>query len=87
MRSFLGFVPDFVPHFTVATDHKPLEGIFAKDLYDIWNPRHQRLREKLVEYNFTVKSVPIISQMLCPELLCSARKKQKTCILTLLECA
>ena len=26
-------------HFTVATDHKPLEGIFAKDLYDIPNPR------------------------------------------------
>ena len=22
-------------HFTVATDHKPLEGIFAEDLYDI----------------------------------------------------
>ena len=26
-------------HFTVATDQKPLEGIFAKDLYDIPNPR------------------------------------------------
>ena len=44
-------------HFTVATDNKPLEGIFAKDLYDIPNPRLQRLREKLVEYNFTVKWV------------------------------
>ena len=41
-------------HFTVATDHKPLEGIFAKDLYDIPNPRLQRLHEKLVEYNFTL---------------------------------
>ena len=41
-------------HFTVATDHKPLEGIFAKALYDIPNPRLQKLREKLVEYNFTV---------------------------------
>ena len=30
-------------HFTVATDHKSLEGIFAKDLYDISNPRLQRL--------------------------------------------
>ena len=45
-------------HFTVATDHKPLEGIFAKDLYDIPNPRLQRLCEKLVEYNFTVTWVP-----------------------------
>ena len=45
-------------HFTLATDHKPLEGIFAKDLYDIPNPRLQRLREKLVEYNFTVTWVP-----------------------------
>ena len=41
-------------HFTVATDHKPLESILAKDLYDILNPRFQRLREKLVNYNFTV---------------------------------
>ena len=45
-------------HFTVATDHKPLEGIFAKDLFDIPNPRLQQLREKLVEYNFTLKWVP-----------------------------
>ena len=41
----------------MATDHKPLEGIFTKDLYDILNPRLQCLREKLVEYNFTVKWV------------------------------
>ena len=45
-------------HFTVATDHKPLEGIFAKNLYDIPNSRLQRLCEKLVEYSFTVKWVP-----------------------------
>ena len=45
-------------HFTVATDHKPLEGIFAKVLYDIPNPRLQQLPEKLVEYNFTLKWVP-----------------------------
>ena len=38
--------------------HLPLEGIFAKALYDIPNPRLQRLREKLVEYNFTVTWVP-----------------------------
>ena len=45
-------------HFTVATDHMPLEGIFAIDLYDIPNPRLQRLCEKLVAYNFTVTWVP-----------------------------
>ena len=44
--------------FTVATDHRPLEGIFKKDLFEIPNPRLQRIREKLVEYNMTVKWVP-----------------------------
>ena len=42
----------------MATDHKPLEGIFKKDLFEISNPRLQRLREKLVEYSFVVKWVP-----------------------------
>ena len=42
------------PSFTVVTDHKPLEGIFKKDLFDIGNPRLQRIREKLLEYNFSV---------------------------------
>ena len=46
------------PEFTVATDHKPLEGIFKKDLFKIPNPRLQRLWEKLVEYSFKVKWVP-----------------------------
>ena len=46
------------PEFTVATDHKPLEGIFKKDLFEISNPRLQRLWEKLVEYSFVVKWVP-----------------------------
>ena len=45
-------------NFTVATGHKSLEGIFAKDLYDILNPRLQRLCEKLVEYKFTVIWIP-----------------------------
>ena len=46
------------PMFTVATDHKPLEGIFQKDLFEIGNPRLQRIREKLLEYSFQVKWVP-----------------------------
>ena len=44
--------------FNVVTDHKPLEVIFKKDLFDIGNPRLQRIREKLLEYNFTVTRVP-----------------------------
>ena len=46
------------PFFNVMTDHKPLEGIFKKDLFDIGNPRLQRIREKLLEYCFTVTWVP-----------------------------
>ena len=46
-----------LPHFTVATDHKPLEGIFKKDLFEVQNPRLQRMREKLLPYTFTVKWV------------------------------
>ena len=46
-----------LPHFTVATDHKPMEGIFKKDLFEVQNPRLQRMREKLLPYTFTVKRV------------------------------
>jgi hypothetical protein len=44
--------------FTVMTDHRPLEGVFQKDLFDLGNPRLQRIREKLGEYSFKVKWVP-----------------------------
>ena len=46
------------PEFTVATDHKPLERIFKKDLFEIPNPCLPRLREKLVEFSFIVQCVP-----------------------------
>ena len=46
------------PSFTVVTDHKPLEEIFKKDLFDIGNPRLRRIKEKLLEYNFSVTWVP-----------------------------
>ena len=46
-----------LPHFTVATDHKPLEGVFKKDLFEVNNPRLQRIREKLLPYAFTLKWV------------------------------
>ena len=44
--------------FQVLTDHRPLEGVFQKDLYEQSNPRLQRIREKLGEYTFVVKWVP-----------------------------
>ena len=34
-------------HFTVVTDHKPLKGVFAKELSDIENARLRKYREKL----------------------------------------
>jgi hypothetical protein len=39
-------------HFTVVTDHKPLKGVFAKDLSVIENARLRRYRERLTGYNF-----------------------------------
>ena len=44
--------------FTVITDHKPLLGTFRKDLFDIENPRLQRLCEKLIAYNFDMEYTP-----------------------------
>ena len=45
------------PSFTVITDHRPLVGTFAKNLADVENPRIRRLREKVLQYSFTVKWV------------------------------
>ena len=45
-------------NFIIATDHRPLEGIFKKDLFETPNPRLQRIWGKLVEYNMTVKWEP-----------------------------
>ena len=44
-----------MPSFIVVTDHKPLKGIFAKDLQDMTNQRLVNFREKLVDYNFEVE--------------------------------
>ena len=57
-----------VPSFNVVTDHKPLEGIFKKDLFDIGNSRLQRIREKLLEYNFSVTWVPGKSHLIADAL-------------------
>ena len=42
------------PTFQVLTDHKPLKGIFNKDLHMLENARLMRMREKIQQYNFTV---------------------------------
>ena len=45
-------------NFEVLTDHKPLIGIFKKSVAEIENPRLQRIREKLIPYNFTIAWTP-----------------------------
>ena len=42
----------------MITDHCPLEGVFKKTIFDLPNPRLQRMREKLAAFNFTVTWVP-----------------------------
>ena len=52
------------PGFEVVTDHNPLVGLFTKSLAEIDNRRLQRLRGKLVDYNFEVKWVEGKSHMI-----------------------
>ena len=44
-----------LPNFVVVTDHRPLIGIFSKELHQLDNARLQRYREKLVSYTFEVQ--------------------------------
>ena len=56
------------PGFTVITDHNPLVGIFSKCLGDIDNRRLQRMRERLLGYQFEVKWVPGKSHLIADAL-------------------
>ena len=47
-----------LPKFTVYTDHRPLEGIFQKDLFALASPRLQCMREKVAKLSFEVNWVP-----------------------------
>ena len=38
----------------MITDHRPLEGIFKKEIFEVENMRLQRIREKLAAYSFKV---------------------------------
>ena len=46
------------PDLLIATDHKPLLGVFKKPLADIQNPRLLALAEKTLWFRFTVIHVP-----------------------------
>ena len=41
-------------HFEVCTDHRPLLGTFSKPLSRVDNPGIVRLREKVLDYNFSI---------------------------------
>ena len=43
--------------FKVWMDHKPLQGIFAKELHKLENPRLMRMSEKIAHFNFELKWV------------------------------
>ena len=43
-----------IPEFEVITDHRPLIGTFNKPLSQIENSRLVRIREKVMDYNFSI---------------------------------
>ena len=47
-----------LPLFQVYTDHRSLEGVFHKDIFDLASPRLQCLREKVAMYTFRVSWDP-----------------------------
>ena len=47
-----------LPIFQVYTDHRPWEGVFQKDIFDLASSRLQRLHEKAAMYSFRVCWVP-----------------------------
>ena len=46
------------PNLVVATDHKPLLGVFEKDIGDIENPRLRALMEKTLQFYFEIIHLP-----------------------------
>ena len=49
-----------LPAFTVLTDHRPLVGIFRKQLQELDNARLMGIREKLTNFSFEVKWVCLL---------------------------
>ena len=42
----------------IATDHKPLLGVFEKDIGDVENPRLRALMEKTLQFHFDIIHLP-----------------------------
>ena len=57
--------------FNCLTDHRPLEGVFRKDLYALLNARLMRMREKLSGYTFSVKCIPGKNHQIADALSCA----------------
>ena len=60
-----------LPTFLVLTDHRPLEGLFLKDLFDLPSPRLQRMCEKVAMYNFNVNWTPGKTHLIAEALSCA----------------
>ena len=43
-----------LPIFKIFTNHRPLEGVFQKDLFNLASPRLQRMSEKIAIFSFHV---------------------------------
>ena len=54
--------------FTVVTDHRPLLGIFSKDLPSLKNTRLHHLRQKVTDYQFQVTWAPGKSHLIADAL-------------------
>ena len=67
------------PSFNVMTNHKPLEGIFRNNLFDIVNPTLQRIWENVIEYCFTVTWVHRKSHLIDDALSRNLRDYVKLC--------
>ena len=75
-----------LPLFTIYTDHRPLQGVFHKDIFDLASPRLQRLREKIAMYSFQVCWVPGKTHLILDALFL-LQKNSQAWTLTLLFCA
>ena len=54
-----------LPTFDVLTDHRPLVGVFRKQLSQLENARLMRMREKIQEFTFEVKWVQGKTHYIC----------------------
>ena len=70
-----------LPAFTVLTDHRPLVGIFLRQLHELENAQLMRMREKLTNFSFEVKWVKgkthIIADVLSRTPVFQRRRKKR----------